>query len=321
MTPLSPGDQLDHYQIESLVATGGMASVFRATDTRSGQAVAIKVPHPQAEMDPVFYDRFQREIQVGVKLNHPNLCKVYDQGRSRVYMAMEWADGCSLRDILSREGKLPIERAVRIALEVCDVLDHIHSNGVVHRDLKPENIVLDRNDRVKILDFGIAAHTGSRRLTFGKLTQTMGSPDYISPEQVRGKRGDLRSDLYALGVILYEMLTGQVPFSGPNLFAVMNDRVVNHPKPPRERNPDISPELQEVLYRVLERDPRQRYATAQEFAKDLAHLEQVGVADRTELREWKNRRTIGKRAWVSYTILALIPVVIFCLLLFVARRG
>ena len=321
MTPLAPGDQLDQYQIESLVASSGMASVFRATDTLSGRAVAIKVPHPEAECDPVFYDRFQREIEVGKKLDHPGIAKVFDRGGKRLYMAMEWVEGRLLRQVLSQEGKLPVERAAGIARKICEALDHIHANGVVHRDLKPENIVLDEADHIKIIDFGIAGHAGSRRLTFGKLTQTMGSPDYISPEQVRGKRGDARSDLYALGVILYEMLTGQVPFQGPNLFAIMNDRLVNHPTPPRELNPAISPELQEVVYRALEREPGQRYATAREFAKDLSHLDQVGVAERIELREWKNRRVPKKHAVLSYLMLALIPVVIFGLLLFVARRG
>src|SRR5260370_21313350 len=170
-------------------------------------------------------------------------------------------------------------------------LDYIHRNGVMQRDLKPENFMIDANDNTKVIDFGIAANAGARRLTFAKLSATMGTPDYISPEQVKGKRGDARSDLYALGVMLYEMLTGRVPFQGPNPFAIMNDRLLNNPMPPREANPEISPQLQEIIYRALDPDPRNRYATAHEFAWDLEHQDQVGVADRSELRDWKQPRS------------------------------
>ena len=148
----------------------------------------------------------------------------------------------------------------------------------------------------------------------------MGTPDYISPEQVKGKRGDGRSDIYALGVMLYEMLTGKPPFQGPNPFAIMNDRLLNNPIPPREINPSISPQLQEVIYRAIERDPKNRYATAKEMAWDLEHLDQVGVADRAELRDWKTRRTPWLRKLAFYVFLVLIPVVIFGLLYYFAKR-
>src|SRR5207253_5478536 len=187
--------------------------------------------------------------------------------------------------------KLPPERAVGIALRILEALEYLHSHGVVHRDLKPENIMLDSEDRIKLIDFGIAAKTGARRLTFAKLSQTLGTPDYISPEQVKGKRGDARSDLYAVGVMLYEMLTGKAPFTGPNAFVIMNDRLLNSPVPPREIDPAISPQLQEIIYRALERDPANRYATAREFAKDLEHQDQVGVSERAELHDWKKRKS------------------------------
>jgi serine/threonine protein kinase len=298
-----------------------MASIFRATDLNTGRQVAIKIPHPEMECDPVLFDRFHREEEIGQALDHPAVMKVFtDEEHSKIYMVMEWVDGKLLRQILSEKRKLPPERAVRITLGILDALSYIHSNGIVHRDLKPENIMVDEKDNVKLIDFGIAGKEGARRLTFAKLSQVMGTPEYISPEQVKGKRGDARSDIYAMGVMLYEMLTGKAPFQGPNPFAIMNDRLLNNPIPPREIDPSISPQLQEIIYRALEREPKNRYATAREFANDLQHQDQVGVAERVELRDWKTRRTPWLRRILFYIMLALIPVVIFGLMLYIARH-
>jgi serine/threonine protein kinase len=321
MSSLHIGDQLDHYRIDGVAARSGMASIFRATDLKTGRPVAIKVPHPEMEGDPVLFDRFHREQEIGATLDHPGVMKVIaEDGRSQLYMVMEWVDGRLLRQILNEQRKLPAERAVIISLGILDALEYIHSHGVVHRDLKPENIMVDANDRIKLIDFGIAAKAGSRRLTFAKFSHTMGTPDYISPEQIKGKRGDARSDLYAVGVMLYEMLTGKVPFTGPNPFAIMNDRLLNNPIPPRELNPEITPELQEIIYRALERDPKNRYQSAREFAWDLEHQDQVTPADRTELHNWRQRRTPWVRRALFYVMLALIPVAIFGLLLYVAKH-
>ena len=321
MTSLHPGDKLDHYRLENLVARSGMASIYRATDLENDRTVAIKIPHPEVEADPLFYDRFKREEEIGKKLDHPGVMRVYaDADRSRVYMVMEWVEGKLLRQILIEQKKLPIERAIRITLGICEALEYIHGKGVVHRDLKPENIMVDANDRVKLIDFGIAGSVGMRRLTFAKLTHAMGTPDYISPEQVKSKRGDARSDIYALGVMLYEMLTGEVPFHGPNAFAIMNDRLLNNPIPPRELNPEISPQLQEIIYRALERKPENRYASIREFAHDLRNQAQVGVAERPELRDWRKRRSPWGRQILFYVILALIPVVILGLLFYIAMQ-
>jgi len=239
--------------------------------------------------------------------------------RSRIYMVMEWCEGRLLRQILA-EGRIPQERAIRIAIAVLEALEYIHANGIVHRDLKPENIMVDAEDNIKLIDFGIAGDAAARRLTYANFTATLGTPDYISPEQVKGKRGDGRSDIYSLGVILYEMLTGSLPFSGPSPLAVMNDRLLNHPTPPRVADPSISPQLQEVLYRALERDPVNRYAKAQQFAWDLAHLDEVGVEDREELRNWQNRKAQLPRKILYYVGLAMIPVVILLLMVIIAHR-
>lgn len=298
-----------------------MASIYRATDVRTGKQVALKIPHPEMEADPVLYDRFKREQEIGTSLDHPGVMKVYpNDSHQHNYMAMEWVDGRLLRQIMFEAKKLPVQRAIRIIINVAHALDYIHSHGVVHRDLKPENIMVDPDDNVKLIDFGIAGKEGSRRLTFAKLSQVMGTPEYISPEQVKGKRGDGRSDVYALGVMLYEMLTGKAPFEGPNPFAIMNDRLLNNPMPPRELDPTISPQLQEVIYRAIERDPKNRYPNAREMASDLENLDQVGVAERPELQDWKIRRTPWARRVLFYVVLALIPVVIFGLLLLVAKH-
>jgi len=317
MTPLHPGDRLDHYQLEELVARSGMASIFRGTDLRSGARVAIKVPHPEAECDPVFFERFHREAGIGRELNHPGVIKVMkDDSPSRVYMAMEWADGRLLRHALAEQDGFAPERALRIAAAICDALDYTHSRGVVHRDLKPENIILGKDDRIKLIDFGIAGKAGARRLTFGKFSQIMGTADYISPEQVRGKRGDARSDIYALGVILYEMLTGKTPFRGTNPLAVMSDRLVNKPIPPRETAPHLSPQLEQVLYRALARDPEKRYRSAREFAYDLRHPDDLRPSIETPARSGVK---VSKRFWF-YSGVAMIPPAIFALMLYVASR-
>jgi eukaryotic-like serine/threonine-protein kinase len=321
MSDLHPGDLLDHYRIVGLVARSGMASIYRGLDERNDRAVAIKVPHAEMEADPILFDRFKREEDIGKKLDHPGVVKVLDdEERSRRYMVLEWVDGRLLRQILNEHKRLPPERAIRITLALCKALDYIHSEGVVHRDLKPENIMVGPDDQVKLIDFGIAANAGSRRLTFAKLTEAMGTPDYISPEQVKGKRGDARSDVYSLGIMFYEMLTGKVPFTGPNPFVIMNERLLNDPIPPREVNPEITPELQEIIYRALERDPNKRYPNAHEFALDLEHPEKVGVADRAELQNWKQRRSPVARQILFYIMLALIPVVVFGLMLILARN-
>jgi serine/threonine protein kinase len=313
---LHPGDQLDHYRIEGSVASSGMASVFRGTDLRSGEPVAIKIPHPQAECDPIFFDRFRREAEIGREMEHPAVTRVLpDQDQSRVYMAMEWVEGRLLRQVLADEGTLSPHRATLIAIGVCEALEYLHSHGIVHRDLKPENVMIGADDRIKLIDFGIAAKAGARRLTFGKLSHVMGTAEYISPEQLKGGRGDPRSDIYAVGIMLYEMLTGKTPFRGDNPFAVMNARLVSDPIPLRQVDPQALPALEEILFRALEYDPRRRYSNAREFANDLKHPDQICPMPRTQRGQEPRSKQV-----LFYSALAMIPATIFMLLLYVASR-
>jgi len=198
MNELHPGDLLDQYRVESLVVSSGMSTIFRGTDLRTGRAVALKIPHFEMECNPVFFDRFHREADIGRKLDHPGIVKVLPaEDPSRVYMAMEWVEGRPLRALLDEQKKIPIDRAVRITLRVCEALEYIHGHDVVHRDLKPDNIMVDAVDRIKLIDFGIARAPGFRRLTFGKLTKTMGTPDYISPNRSAENAGT-RAPTYML---------------------------------------------------------------------------------------------------------------------------
>ena len=321
MTMPQAGDALDHYSLDAVAAQSGMSVLYRAIDRNTGRQVALKVPLAGMEEDPVLFERFKREQEIGQLLDHPGIVKTYnDEERSRTYMVLEWVEGRLLRTILNEEKKLSIERATKIALGMCDALDYMHKRGIVHRDLKPENIMVDENDNIKLIDFGIALKEDARRLTFVNVSNMLGTPDYISPEQVQGNRGDQRSDIYALGIMLYEMLTGTVPFVGPNPLAVMNERMLHEPRAPRELNPDISPELQEILYRALERNPRHRYATAHEMIWDLEHEEQVGVEDRGVRQPVRGGRPKVNRKVLLYALLAFVPLVLFALMLFLARR-
>lgn len=178
--------------------------------------------------------------------------------------------------------------------------------------------MIDGEDRIKLIDFGIASRSGARRLTFGKLSNVMGTPDYIALEQVKGKRGDARTDVYALGVIFYEMLTGETPFPGNDPFVVMNDRLVKNPPPPRELEPSITPELQEVIYHALERNPNQRYSSARDFANDLLHQDRIQVAHR--VGDCDPPRPPRTNTALVFGVLAMIPLAILGLLLFVVHH-
>ena len=326
MTTLEAGDTLDHYLLEKTIARSGMSTLYRATDLASGRQVAIKIPHAEMEKDPILLERFKREQEIGQELDHPGIVKTFDdEDRSRLYMVMEWVDGNLLRNVLNEqdergERRLPIHRAVKIALGILDALDYMHKHGVVHRDLKPENVMVDDEDNIKLIDFGIAMKEDARRLTYAGPSPMLGTPDYISPEQVKGQRGDQRSDIYALGAMLYEMLTGKVPFVGANPLVVMNERVLMDPVPARKLNPEITPQLDEILHRAMVREPRHRYSTAADMAWELEHQEQVGVDEGARRPALRHRLMVDPKKLLLYAGLVLVPVLIFGLMVILARH-
>lgn len=281
MGELAPGQTLDQYQLIDVISRSGMATIFRARDMESGRTVALKVPHLQYEGDIVFHERFVREEKIGQRLDHPAIIKVLcPRQKSRVYLVMEYVEGELLSERLRRERTLPISTAVDMAVQIAGALVYMHGHDVVHRDLKPENIMIMPDGKLKLMDFGIALDSTLRKITWSGLSQTMGTPDYMAPEQVKGRRGDARSDIYSLGIMLYEMLAGEVPFSAGNVYAAIRAKVRNDPPPPRRLRGDIPPEIEEIILHAIERDPRRRFESASDMLEALAHPEGVKPSDR-----------------------------------------
>ncbi len=258
------------YRIEEVLGRGGMAEVFKGTDTVLGRPVAIKVLAPQYAQDDGFVSRFRREAQAAARLNHPNLVGVYDTGSDdgTHYIVMEYVEGRTLAEFLAGGGRLMPERAIELAESVCRALDFAHRQGVIHRDIKPGNIMVTRQGEVKVMDFGIARLTSSAE-TIAQTAAVLGTAAYLSPEQARGEPVDARSDLYSLGVVLFEMVTGKVPFTGDSAVTVAYKHVQEPPEPPSKLNPDVSPELEAVVMRALAKNPANRYQSAEEFRRDL----------------------------------------------------
>jgi serine/threonine protein phosphatase PrpC len=315
------GDLLDgRFEIQDVISRSGMASIYKAKDRTNDAIVAVKIPHMQFESDPGSFARFQREAEIGELLSHPNILKfVKVPEKSRPYIVMELLEGKSLSAVMSENRPMPLNDAVQIASYVCGALEHMHSHKIVHRDLKPQNIMLCDDGTLRILDFGIAKSTEMRRLTFAGFTPAMGTPDYMAPEQVKGKRGDERTDIYSLGAVLYEMATGSVPFEGPNPFIVMNARITGDPIAPRKVNPEIAPELEEIILHAMEREPHRRYASAEAMKAELDDFESVHVTGRhhhlVSPKIWKARWQSARLT----VICILIPLLILAVALLVTH--
>jgi eukaryotic-like serine/threonine-protein kinase len=257
------------YRVEGELGRGGMARVYRGADTVLGRPVAVKVLSPQYAEDANFVTRFRREAQAAARLNHPNLVQVYDTGSDDGvhYIVMEYVDAKTLADYLEGGGRIMPERAIELAEAVCDALGVAHTQGVIHRDVKPANIMVTRDGQVKVTDFGIARVTSNE--TVEQTAAVLGTASYLSPEQAQGGPIDQRSDLYSLGCVLYEMLTGRPPFVADSPVAVASKHVLEQPAPPSRVNGDVASELDAIVMRALSKNPDNRYQSAAEMKEDL----------------------------------------------------
>ena len=281
MSRYSVGDRLDFYRIDELLGTGAYAETYKATDDRDGRTVVLKVPDPALFADPGTFNRYRREAEVARRLEHPSVQGAVDAGESRSapYLVLDYVDGVSLRKKMRDHGGLvPIDTVVNWGRQLASGLAYLHGRGVVHRDLKPENILVTPDDRLVIGDFGTAQLAGARRLTWRHLSESLGTPDYMSPEQVQGDRGDARSDVYSWGIMMYELLTGRVPFDGDNWMAVMAGHLQGDPKPVHKLRPDVPPALEAVVMHAMRRRPEHRYHSAAALLADLDHLDRVDPA-------------------------------------------
>jgi serine/threonine-protein kinase len=291
---LRSGQTLDgRFLLREEISNHGMATVFKAKDIQDhGQYVAVKVPHLKYEADPNFFSRFEREEEIGRGLDHPFILKFLPVGKkSRPYIVTEYLSGCTLSHLLSVRRPLPEKDALGIASLVCEAVQYMHEHGVIHRDLKPGNIMICSDRTIRIMDFGIASASASRKITIGGgLTSVLGTPEYMAPEQVKNERTDERTDIYSLGAILYEMLTGALPFQHDNCWVTMSNRVTGDPVAPRKLNPEISRQAEEIVLHGMQRDPVNRYATIKELKTELDAPEKVfvsGYCNRLQAPRWK----------------------------------
>jgi serine/threonine protein kinase len=272
------------YEVDEELGRGGMAKVFKGTDTVLGRPVALKMLAPQFAEDVTFVDRFRREAQAAARLNHPNLVGVYDTGSDDGvhFIVMEYVQGKTLADYLAGGGRIMPHRAIEIAEAVSLALTAAHAQGVIHRDIKPGNIMITPTGEVKVTDFGIARVVAGAE-TVAQTAAVLGTASYLSPEQAQGQPVDQRSDLYSLGCVLYEMLTGRPPFTGDSAVAVASKQVLEQPIPPSTLNPDVSPGLDAVVMRTLAKNPANRYRSAEEFRRDLERARRGESVEATPL--------------------------------------
>jgi serine/threonine-protein kinase len=276
---LKPGEMIDGFKILRLLGQGSSSEVVEATDP-NGRLVVLKLPRDAAVASPSAFDRFRRELDIAARLDHPGIQRSmdYKADRSRPYLIMEYVDGETLADVLAREQRLPVDRAMDFAGQLAAAMAHAHSHGVVHRDLKPLNILVTDGNRLVVTDFGIALLDGARRLTWQWLGASLGTPDYMSPEQIQGKRGDPRSDVFAIGGILFEMLTGRVAWRGTDTMDILNQHLSAPVPALKDYVADVPPAVEGIVRRCLRKKADERYRDATALLYDLEHWSELDPA-------------------------------------------
>lgn len=275
---LQIGDQFDNFQIRSHIAKGGMGDIYGAFDLTHSREAVLKIPDAMFIGDPAYYERFQQELEVMGTLDHPAIQKGLGSGRFRgmPYLVTEFIHGKSLRERLTIGGPIPPGETVEVVRRIADALAYCHDRGIVHRDVKPENILVSPGGQPILLDFGLALRKNGHRVTWADPGGAAGTPEYMAPEQIEGQRGDCRSDIYSLGIMMFEMLAGFVPFRGDSNLAVAAQHL--HAPTPRLDAIGASPQLATVVARCLQRKPDARYADMHQFMYDLDHLQSVDIS-------------------------------------------
>lgn len=321
---LQIGDQFDRYEIRAHLAQGGMSDIYRAYDVVEGREVALKIPDQSMIGDPAQYERFQRELEVMRTLKHPAILHGLDSGKYNrtPYLATEFVQGASLRDVITKSAPMPPEDTVALVRKIADGMAYCHDNGIIHRDLKPENILVAADGQPVIMDFGLALTKGAHRVTYSNLSATAGTPDYMAPEQIEGKRGDPRTDEYALGTMMYEMLSGKLPFSGDNNLAVMSLHL-NGVAPRLDRiESNVSPQLAAIVAKTLQRNPDDRYLDMHAFVDALDHPENADLALLEQKTPSQTRSILSSPIIkaVGAAIALLVVIVVLAVLLQALRR-
>jgi len=294
---LAAGTIISHYKIISKIGAGGMGEVYLAEDTKLDRKVALKFLPSHLCLDEASRERFTREAKAAAKLDHSNIVPVYEVGefQGRPFFAMAQIEGKSLREVI-KEGKLTVSEAINLTMQICEGLDEAHTAGIVHRDIKPGNIILDRKNRARLVDFGLATVTGEKKLT--KTGSTLGTVGYMSPELVKGDKADQRTDLFSVGIVLYEMITGRTPFDDEHEAAIHYNIVNEQPEPMSRYKSGVSGELQQIIDRALLKDVSVRYQTASGMLADLKRLS-VGSAPSAKSHS---------RPWIAITALVVVVI-------------
>lgn len=316
------GEFIYGYEIVEPLGSGTICQTYKAIGP-NGKFVTMKFPSLAMVGDASTYERFLRESKIGKQLVHPAIPRTISlfENCEAPCLILEYIEGQTLRSILADHAPFSLEEASWITRQLASALIYLHNHGVYHRDLKPENILLDPTGRVHIIDFGIALLEGARRVTWRNLSDVLGTPDYISPEQIQGKRGDARSDLYSLGVMFYEMMTGTTPFSGDNPTAVMNQHLTANPASPGKLNPAIHPNIEAIIMKSIRKNPKERYQSAEEFLNDLKNYKDLSTSDFPRDKEKVTGVVTNHQIWVLSGIIAFVFLAIVGIIIIIGLVG